>query len=138
MVHGGGETDVNWYAVIVAGVVGYFPGAVWYSPLLFLKPWAREQGIDLTRPQTKHAGSRIAIGLIPSLASAAVLALILGPNPGLHHALLMALAVGGGLVAPCFAIQYLYENRSFTFFAINAGYHLVQFLIFGLVLGLWH
>ena len=130
---------VNWLAVLLAGVVGYFPGAIWYSPLLFLKPWAREQGIDLTRPpQAKHAGPKIAIGLIPSLASAAVFALILGPAPGLHHALLMAVAVAGAFVAPCFAIQYLYENRSFTFFAINAGYHLVQFLIFALVLGLWH
>src|SRR5437764_846561 len=121
--------DVNWLAVIVAGVVGYFPGAVWYSPLLFLKPWAREQGIDLTRPHPMQAGPRIAIGLLPSLASAAVFALILGPAPGLHQAVAMAIAVAGALVAPCFAIQYLYENRSFSFFAINAGYHLVQFLI---------
>jgi hypothetical protein len=131
--------DVNWLAVLLAAVVGYFPGAIWYSPLMFLKPWAREQGIDLTRPpKAKHAGSRIVIGLIPSFAAATVFALILGPAPGLHHALMMAVAVAGGLVAPCFAIQYLYENRGFAFFAINAGYHLVQFLIFAVVLGLWH
>jgi len=131
--------DINWAAAIVAGIVGYFPGAVWYSPLLFLKPWAREQGIDLTRSvHPKHAGMKVAIGLIPSLAAAIAFALLLGPTPALGHALAMGVAVAGALVAPCFAIQYLYENRSFTFFAINAGYHLVQFLIFALVLGLWH
>lgn len=130
---------INWLAAIVAGVVGYFPGAIWYSPLLFLKPWARAQGIDLTRSvHPKHAGMKVAIGLIPSLTAAILFALILGPSPALGHALALAMAVAGGIVAPCFAIQYLYENRGFGFFAINAGYHLVQFLIFATVLGLWH
>ena len=59
-----------------------------------------------------------------------------GPAPGLCHAVLTGVAIAG-LIGSAFAIQYVFEGRSFTFWAINAGYHLVQFTIIGLVIGLW-
>lgn len=132
-------TNPNWLAVLAAGILGYFPGALWYSKAMFLPRWARELGIDLANPPPgKHGGAQVAIGLIPSLAAATVFALILGPAPALPTALLLAIACAGGLVGTSFAVQYLYENRSLGFWAINTGYHLVQLLIFGVVLGLWH
>ena len=82
---------VNWLAVIVAGTVGFFPGALWYSPLMFLKPWARELGIDLSqRQQPKHFPLILLSSLILSIIVAIVLSLIIGPVAGLHHALLAA------------------------------------------------
>lgn len=130
--------DIDILAAIVAGLLGYFPGALWYSPAMFLKPWAAEMGIDLAGARSeKHSMTKTLIGIIPSVAAAIVFALILGPDPELGRALCTALAVGGGLIATSLAIQYLHEGRSLKFFAINAGFHLVQFLIFALVLGLW-
>jgi hypothetical protein len=77
------------------------------------------------------------MGMVASVAAAIVLALIAGPAPTLAHALLLALACAGGLVAPSMAIHFLYEARSVTFWGINAGYHLLQFAIIALVLALW-
>lgn len=131
--------DIDLLAAVVAGIVGYFPGALWYSPALFLKPWAAEMGVDLAGPRSeKHSMAKTLIGIIPSVAAAIVFAMILGPMPRLDAALCYAVAIAGGLIATSFAIQYLHEGRSLKFFAINAGFHLVQFLIFALVLGLWH
>jgi hypothetical protein len=124
--------------VIVAGLVGFFPGALWYSPLMFLKPWARELGIDLTQPaKPKHMPAMLLTGVVLSIVAAAVLSLAIEPQRGLHHALLAALVCAVGLVGTSFGIQYLFERRSLRFWAINAGYHIVQFLLIGLVLGLW-
>jgi hypothetical protein len=131
--------QINAAAALVAGVIGFFPGALWYSKAMFLPRWAREMGIDLANPppeKRKHGGKVIA-GLGASLVAAIVFALIAGPAPGLHHSLLLALACAG-LIGAAFAIQYLFEDRSFAFWAINAGYHLVQFMLFAVVLGLWH
>jgi hypothetical protein len=52
----------------------------------------------------------------------------------LHHGLL----VGAGFVAASFGINYQFANRSFKLWLIDGGYHTVQFVLFGLVLGLWH
>jgi hypothetical protein len=130
--------SLNWGAVIVAALAGYFPGAIWYSPLGFLRPWARELGIDLVNPPAvKHAGAKIAFGLVPALIAATALALILGHPTSLAQGLATGATVGAGCVATSLGIQYLYENRSVTFWLINAGYHLLQFLIMSAVLTLW-
>jgi hypothetical protein len=129
---------LNWLAVIVAALAGYFPGAIWYSPVAFLRPWARELGIDINNPPAgKHVGVKVAIGIVPALIAATIFALILGHPASLHHALVLAVEIAGGLIATSFAIQYLYENRSPTFWLINSGYHLLQFLIMGAILALW-
>jgi hypothetical protein len=128
--------QLNWLAIVVAALAGYFPGAIWYSPIGFLKPWARELGVNLDI-KPKGAGLKIAIGIIPALVAAIALALVLGPHPTLHEALARAAVVAIGFIATSFAIQYLYEQRSPGFWLINSGYHLLQFVIMGLVLSLW-
>lgn len=131
-------SQLNWIAVIVAALAGYLPGAIWYSPIGFLRPWARELGIDLNNPpKRKNVGFKVAIGVLPALAAATVFALILGHPVGLHHALVMAVAVAGAFISTSFALQYLYESRSPTFWLINSGFHMLQYLIMGLVLSLW-
>jgi hypothetical protein len=130
--------QINIVAALAAGIIGYFPGALWYSKVLFLRRWAREMGIDIDSPPAGKAnhGLKIAIGVATSIVAAIVFALIAGPAPGLCHALLLGLACGG-LIGAAFAIQYVFEARSLAFWAINAGYHAVQFALFGLVIGLW-
>jgi hypothetical protein len=131
--------QINLIAAIVAGIVGYFPGGLWYSKAMFLRRWAVEMGIDIDNPpaEKQNHGVKIAIGVVTSIVAAIVVALIAGPAPGLCHAVLTGVAIAG-LIGSAFAIQYVFEDRSFAFWAINAGYHLVQFTIIGLVLGLWH
>lgn len=128
--------QINVVAAIVAGIVGYFPGGLWYSKAMFLRRWAREMGIDIDAQPAGGHGAKIAIGVAASVVAAIVFALIAGPAPGLCHALLLGLACGG-LIAAAFSIQYVFEGRSLAFWAINAGYHVVQFALFGLVIGLW-
>ncbi|MBW8911746.1 MAG: DUF1761 domain-containing protein [Sphingomonas sp.] len=128
--------QLNWLAIIVAALASYFPGAIWYSPIGFLHPWARELGVDLgVKP--KGVGRRVAIGLIPALVATIAFALVVGPHPSLSHAVARAIVIAIGFIATSFAIQYLYENRGPAFWLINAGYHLVQFLIMGAILALW-
>jgi RsiW-degrading membrane proteinase PrsW (M82 family) len=127
---------LNWAAVIVAALVGYFPGALWYSPIGFLKPWARELGVDLS-VKPKGVGIKVAVGIVPALVAAIVFAIIAGPHPSLHHGLVTGAEVAIGFVATSFAIQYLYEQRSPAFWLINSGYHLLQYLLMGTVLALW-
>jgi len=41
---------INLIAAVVAGIIGYFPGGLWYSKAMFLRRWAAEMGIDFPLP----------------------------------------------------------------------------------------
>lgn len=38
------EIDLNWWAIVVATIVNMVVGGIWYSPMLFAKPWAKFTG----------------------------------------------------------------------------------------------
>jgi hypothetical protein len=113
-------------------------GGLWYSPLLFAKPWQREAGIPdetirSTSPVVTFGGA-----FLLSLVSAAVFAFFLGPDPALGFAAGAGIAAGLGWVAASFGINYLFERKSLSLFLINGGFHTLQFTLYGLILGLWH
>lgn len=129
---------LNWLAVLIAAVAGYFPGALWYSKIGFLKPWAAELGIDLAAMKGGNPGIKVAIGLIPAFAAAMTMGMLIHGEFPLHRGFTLGLALAGGFVSTSFAVQYLYENRSWRFWAINSGYHLVQYSIMGVVFSFMH
>jgi hypothetical protein len=129
--------EVNWIAAVVAGIVGFLPGALWYSPTMFLNAWQREIGM------TGHEGglsfpARLATGAILSVIAALAFAFLIGPWPTLKFAVAAALAVGIAFITTAFGIQHAFEGKSPRLTLISGGYHTVQFLIYGIILGLWH
>jgi len=56
----------------------------------------------------------------------------------LETALKAGLLAGFGIAATSFGINYQFAQRSFKLWLIDGGYHTAQFLLFGLILGLWH
>jgi hypothetical protein len=130
--------QINWIAAVVAGVLGFFPGALWYSNLMFLKPWQADMGISGNEAGGISMATRLVSGVILSIIAAVAFAFLLGPHPAVHPSLLKAVVVALAIITTSFGIQYLFEGRTVRVTAINGGYHLVQFLIFAVVLGLWH
>ena len=65
---------VNYIAVLVAAIVVFVLGWLWYSPLLFYKPWMRARGMD---PAVAMAGAKMPTGkLVIELVRCLVLAYI--------------------------------------------------------------
>ena len=129
--------DINWLAAIVAGVLGFFVGGLWYSKLMFLKPWQADTGIDEGHRGDISEATRFIGGVVLSAVAAIVFAIFLGPAPGLGRAVGWGVAIGLAFITTSFGIQHLFEGRSARVALINGGYHTAQFAIFGLVLGLW-
>lgn len=57
---------VNWLAVIVGAVVAFVAGWAWYSPMLFGKPWAAGNKVELGSASSMPMGAMLtqAIGLL--------------------------------------------------------------------------
>jgi hypothetical protein len=130
--------QVNFLAVLVAAVSAFLLGGLWYSPALFGKTWEREAGVSLDQPKKGHSAIVFAVSFLFSLIAATVFALFLGRNPPLNTAVRDGLAIGACWVATSFGINYQFANRTFKLFLIDAGYHVTQFTLYGVILGLWH
>lgn len=127
--------DINIFAVFGAAVSSFLLGGIWYSKLLFEKAWMRESGAP---EQPGHPAKVFGLSLIFSVIAAGAFAIYLGPSPALGEAISSGLMVGLCFVATSYGINYQFAQRSFILLAIDGGYHVGQFLLFGLVLGLWH
>ena len=130
--------QINYWAVLAAAISAFLLGGLWYSPALFLRVWERESGISLDQPKRTHGAIVFAVSFIFSLIAATVFALFLGRNPPLNTAVRDGLAIGSCWVATSFGINYQFANRTFKLFLIDAGYHVAQFTLYGVILGLWH
>lgn len=135
-------TEINYLAMIVAGVVSYSIGALWYSPVMFGKEWMKLAGIkekDMKAAKNKMA-KVYAVGFVASLVGAFVLArLLVWTRAG--DDLVTALKIGGwvwlGFVVVWMLNGWLYESKPFKLFVINSGYALFAILVSAGILTLW-
>ena len=129
---------VNLIAVLLCGVASLLLGGLWYSPALFANAWQRAAG--LSDEQAKSGNMAVIFGgaFVLSLIAAYVFGMFLGQSMPLAGAVGAGFSAGLCWVGFAFGINYLFERRPFGLWAINAGYHTLQFTLFGLILGLMH
>lgn len=125
---------MNIWPVLIAAASSFLMGGLWYSPALFGKAWNAENG---GQPGTGHPAKVFGISFGFSLVAAASFAILVGSSPTLETSVKLGALVGVGLVATSYGINYQFAQRSFRLWLIDGGYHAVQFLLFGVVFGLW-
>jgi uncharacterized SAM-binding protein YcdF (DUF218 family) len=135
---------INVWAALVAALATMVIGFLWYSPLLFARPWMVLMGYDpndkdkLAEMQ-KSAGPMYAMSLVASLLSAAVLGKIIAiatVNTAVYG-MKIGLAVWLGFVTTVQLTNALFSKQPVKLYAINTGYQLVCYLVMGAILGAW-
>lgn len=137
--------NVNLVPVVVAAVATMVLGFLWYSPLLFARPWMLAMGYD---PEDKAklaqmrqgAGSKYAVALLASLVSAFVLAKIVNLTTvqSIPRGMKVGFAVWLGFVTTVQLTAKLFENKPGKLYLINTGYQLACYLVMGAILAVWH
>ena len=135
---------LNLLAVLVAAISTMVVGFLWYSPILFAKPWMREMDYDpadkaRVQEMQKSAGPAYMGSFVASLVSAFVLALFFHwlRVQSLHLGLMTSFHVWLGFVATVQLTGALFMKQSMKLFAINTGYQLVCYLAMGAILTVW-
>jgi hypothetical protein len=135
---------INVWAALVAALATMVIGFLWYSPLLFARPWMVLMGYDpndkakLAEMQ-KSAGPMYGMSLVASLLSAAVLGKIIAiatVNTAVYG-MKIGLAVWLGFVTTVQLTNALFSKQPVKLYAINTGYQLVCYLVMGAILGAW-
>lgn len=127
---------VNWLAVLAATASAFVLGGLWYGPL-FKRAWCRENGTDPDAPPAGHPGRVFGVAIAAAFVAAAAFAAFLGPDATPAFAVQAGLVAGLGWVAASFGINYAFAGRSLKLWLIDGGYHVLQFALYGLILGLW-
>lgn len=132
---------INYFAVIVAAVVSFMFGAVWYGPL-FGKKWQKEVGFtdeDLKKGNMVETYSTSFVLILIMSFTLAFLFTAAGKG-GMNWSsgLTVGLLVGFGFVGASTGINYTYQNKSFSLWLIDAFYQIIFLGIMGFIHGLWN
>lgn len=127
---------LNWLSIFVAALSGFVIGSLWYGPL-FQKPWMRLTGV--TKEQGAQANMAVTFGgaYVLNVMGAFGIATVLGDQGGWHSGLHIGAFVGLFFIGAALGVIYLFEQRPFKLWCINAGYQLVNFAAMGAVIGAW-
>lgn len=133
--------QVNWLAILVCGIASMVVGFVWYGPL-FGKRWAAltgwtEQKIRSLPQNNMPVTYGLAFVLLILAAFVLANVLKLAQATTIADGLLAGFATWLGFVATTMGVNELFERTPLSLLAINAGYQLVNFLVFSLILVLW-
>jgi hypothetical protein len=129
---------INWLAAIVAGLAGFGVGGLWYSPLLFAPAWTKMMPFDPKSPGPYPMAVAMGGAALLSVIAAIIFAIFLGPNPSFGYAVGAGLAAGIGWIGTSIFTNGLFQRQPIELMLINTGNHVLQFLVFGIILGLWH
>ena len=135
---------VNLWSVLVAAAATMVLGFLWYSPLLFARPWMVAMGYDPNdkarmEAMQKSAGKSYAISFIAALVSAFVLGKIVQITTvnSVLYGMKIGFAIWLGFVTTVQLTAKLFGNQSTRLYLINTGYQLVCYLVMGAILAVW-
>lgn len=130
-------SDLNYWAILVAALVNMVVGAVWYSPVLFGKTWAKALGKkvgDMGDPMTGYS-----VSTVGALVQAFILANLVR-DLGLTNTgdgLWLGFGVWLGFLAVVMAGETVFAGRSWKLWKVNASYYLIVLLANGALLAAW-
>ena len=139
--------EIHFLPVLVCAIVSIILGSLWYGPI-FGKTWMRLMKVDadcMTDPVKRKAAQKQAMPLyliqfLLSLLEIWVLAKFIASGFS-SSGLCTALWIFVGFVLPMAAQGSMWNNDTkkdnWTRFSIVAGFNLVLFIVFGLILSVW-
>jgi uncharacterized protein DUF1761 len=135
--------QVNLLAVLVAGVLIFVLGGIWYSAL-FRKPWMRlmgksEEEIKASAPSGGAMATLYLMAFVCALAIAFAMAVILNHFEPVTFG--RAAAVGVlcwlGFAAPTSFATAVFSMTPKPLWLINSGYNLASFVLAAVLLAAW-
>lgn len=128
-------STINWLAVVVATIMTFVVGAIWYGPV-FGKAWMAEMGF--TEEELKNANMVKIYGtaFVLEFIMAMNLAFFLGDSSVAEGAF-YGFLTGFGWIALALGVNALFSRTSLKLWFINSFYFVVTFTLMGVILTSW-
>ena len=133
---GSALATINWLAVIVAAISTFALGALWYGPIVG-KAWMAASTMTEEKAASSNMPRTFGLAFLLQLITASALAMFIGPDAGLSFGVFAGFMAGALFVSTAIGVVYLFEQRSFALWGIDAGYQILAFTLMGAILGAW-
>lgn len=133
---------VNWLAILVATLIPFAIGFVWYGPL-FGKPWMASVGLSEDDVNKMQPVKVFGTSFVAQLIMAFCLWMFFYGNPDVEDTITGGIGAfygfltGFGWVSTAICTNAMFEQRSAKYIVITSSYWIVVFTLMGLILGMW-
>jgi uncharacterized protein DUF1761 len=130
--------DINYLAVVGAGLVSMLIGFFWYSLKVFGTSWMKESKLT-KKDMEKGPGAGYAVMVVTSLLQAYVLAHFVDFTNAttVFEGAQTGAWIWIGFVGTAYAGTYLFPRKSRKLWAIDAGFYLAVLMAQGALLAVW-
>ena len=132
---------INYLAVVVAAVATFGLGSLWYSPLLFAKPWMKLHGYSEAKlkDMQKHLGRAYGISLFCYLVIAAVVSVLIAYTDisTWQRGVQLGVLIWIGFAAAVGLVSNMFSDKSVGSFVLDAAYQLVYLVMMCVILAVW-
>lgn len=130
---------INFLAIVVASLVSFGIGSLWYSPFLFGKEWMEGRNVSEKNLETTSVLRSYIVQFILTLFTFTFIAFIISVSQARTSTDGAFIGLLGwlGLVVPLSASGLLWKKESFTLFLIDIVNNLVVLTIGGAIIGAW-
>jgi len=137
---------INYLAVLVAAIVIFALGGLWYSPALFAKRWMALQNRTEEQMRAQMATANMPLmyltAFICAFIQAWVMAMVIGhmsqvAEMGVAHAAIFSALLWLGFAATTSYATALFSGKPKQLWFIDSTYNLVSFVIAGIILAVW-
>jgi len=134
--------NINILAVLVAAVLTFVLGAVWYSPVLFAKQWLAAQGHTpekLEEMKRKGVTRAYAVSVLCYFVTAYVMALLASytNSTTLAQGLWLGFLSWLGFAATVGLTANMFSDKPIAAWVLDAGYQLSYLVLMGVLLSVW-
>ena len=134
---------VNYLAVLVSGVLLFVLGGLWYSPVLFAKPWMAAQGKTEAELRAQAGTASMPMMYLQAFVCALITSWVIAVL--LNHFVDLTPVRGALLGALCWLgfagvtsyVSALFAMKPKGLWLIDSGYNLVSFMLAGVLLAVW-
>jgi hypothetical protein len=126
--------SISVWWILLAIAVYFMVGALWYSPVLFSKPWLAALG---------KKREELSMGAMPMVMTALAIAVLVVVEAwvvqatgtvGWRDGAMLGLMLWLGFAATTGLINSAFQGRSIKLYIIDQGYHLVGIVLAGAIL----
>lgn len=132
-------SEINWLAVLIASIVYFAIGAIWYAPL-FGKQWVKYHKINMDVPEAKKgvAGIMTTSFLIMFIICLGLAVMVARMDlSSAMSGLKLGLVTGICFSAAAISITYLYLKKPSSLHLIDGLYHVIGQIAASIILCAW-